>query len=278
MTNIYIGTCGFAYLDWEGYFYPPKLPAYDRLSYYADRFRAVEIDSTFYRIPRANDIEKMVKRTRKEFRFTVKAHQSITHEFGLSAAEFGAFRRAVAPIVNSGRLGAILAQFPPAFQCTRDSVQMLRTIRAEFYDMPLAVELRHHSWNRPETFDFLRKHNIACCSADVPALENLFPPHAERTADFAYIRLHGRNAAFWQHARTAAERHNYLYSEEELEEWAARIEQLAQDSSAVYVMLSNIYEAKAIVNARQLARRLGLPFVGIAVRSPHQEQPKLALA
>lgn len=276
--HIYLGTCGFAYPDWEGYFYPPKLPVYDRLSYYADRFHAVEIDSSFYRIPRPEDVEKMVKRTRKEFRFTVKAHRSITHEFDLSAAEFGAFRRMVAPLVRAGRLGAILAQFPPAFRCTRDSVQTLRAIREEFYDMPLAVEFRHHSWNRPETFEFLRKHSIACCSADVPLLDSLFPPSFERTAEFAYVRLHGRNAALWLHARTAAERHNYLYCEEELEEWAERIEQMAQEASAVYVMFSNIHQAQAITNARQLAHRLGLPHVGSAVRSPHREQAALALA
>ena len=279
--NIYIGTCGFAYPDWDGFFYPPAIPARDRLVYYADRFRAVELDSFFYHLPRPEAVEKMAKRTRKEFRFTVKAHRSITHDFDMSAAEFGAFRKAVAPLVNAGRLGAVLAQFPPAFQCTRASVQTLRTIREEFEDLPLAVEFRHCSWNRPETFEFLRQQKIAYCAVDEPALPSLLPSTLNtsiiRTAEFSYVRLHGRNTTTWLQARTAAERHNYLYSVEDLELWAERIEAIAQESSAVYVMFSNVYEAQAVVNARQLAQRLGLPAPPAMRRSGGVEQPELAL-
>src|SRR5215208_2132926 len=79
--SIYIGTCGFAYPEWDGLFYPPAIPARDRLIYYADRFGAVELDSFFYHLPQPEMVQKMVRRTRKEFRFTVKLHRSITHEF-----------------------------------------------------------------------------------------------------------------------------------------------------------------------------------------------------
>lgn len=277
--NIYIGTCGFAYPEWEGYFYPPSNPARDRLGYYADRFRAVELDSFFYHIPRADVVERMAKRTRREFRFAVKAHRSITHDFDLTAAEFGAFRKAVTPLMEAGKLGAVLAQFPPAFQCTRDSVQSLRAIREEFDDLPLSVEFRHCSWNRPETFEFLQKHRIAYCAVDEPALDTLLPSSGSipRTTDFVYVRLHGRNQAKWLHARTASERHNYLYTQEELEPWAANIETIAQEVNAVYVMFSNVYEAQAITNARQLAQRLGLP-VTFDSRRETALQTALALA
>jgi uncharacterized protein YecE (DUF72 family) len=242
-----------------------------------DRFCAVEIDSSFYQIPPADVLEKMAKRARRDFRFTVKAHKSITHGFDLSSAEFGAFRRSIAPLVNAGKLGAVLAQFPPAFQCTRDSVQMLRAIREEFYDLPLAVEFRHASWERPETVEFLRKHAIAYCAADAPSPDSAAQPLIVCTANFAYVRLHGRSPR-WHDARTVAERHNYLYSEEELETWAARIETLAENACAVYVMFSNIYEAKAVANARQIARLLDLPSVGVPNRRLHRMQPELALA
>ena len=262
--NIYIGTCGFSYPDWDGHFYPPEMPARDRLHYYADRFRTVELDSLFYHIPSPDMIEKMVKRTRKEFRFNVKLHRSITHDFDLSAAEFSGYKRAIAPIVASGKLCAVLAQFPPAFHCTRDSVQMLRTIRDEFEDLPLTVEFRHKSWNRPETFEFLRKQKIAYCAVDEPALPASV---ITRTADFVYVRLHGRNAATWFNARTASERHNYLYSDEELNSWAVRIQDAAREASAVYVLFSNVHEGKGALNARQLAVKLGLP-AGPAITKP----------
>lgn len=278
--SIYIGTCGFAYPDWEGPFYPPGIAPRDRLSYYADRFRAVELDSFFYRLPRPEDVEKMAKRTRKEFRFTVKAHRSITHDFDMSAAQFGNQRKAVAPLMQAEKLGAILAQFPPAFQCTRDSVQTLRTVREELEGLPLAVEFRHASWNRPDTFEFLRKHGIAYCAVDEPALDTLLPPALVQTADFLYVRLHGRNEAKWLHARTAAQRHDYLYTDEELDGWAARIAEAARNASATYVMFSNVYEGQAVENARELARRLGVPtsFAGRRrgrVETP--EQPALSL-
>lgn len=276
--NITIGTCGFAYPDWDGYFYPPGIPARDRLTYYAERFRAVELDSLFYQLPRPETMEKLARRVRKEFRFTVKVHRSITHVMDHAAAEYGAFRRAVAPLENAGKLGAVLAQFPPSFQCTRDSVRTLREVREELHDLPLTVEFRHSSWNRPETFAFLRKHNIAYCAVDEPALEGLLPPVVERTAEFAYVRLHGRNAATWLTARTAAERHNYRYSEEEIEEWAGRIESLAGDVEAVYVMFSNVHDAHAITNARQLAEKLGHPLDILPRRHRPQAQAELALA
>jgi uncharacterized protein YecE (DUF72 family) len=276
--GIYIGTCGFSYPDWEGHFYPPAMPARDRLTYYAERFRAVELDSFFYHLPRPEVVEKMVRRTRKEFRFTVKMHRSITHDFDVAAAEFGAFKKAVAPIANAGRLGAVLAQFPPAFTCTRDSVQVLRAIREEVEGLPMAVEFRHSSWNRPETFEFLKKQGVAYCAVDEPALDGLMPPVIARTAEFAYVRLHGRNTTRWLHARTAAERHNYLYSEEELDEWAKRIEEVGKTADDVYVMFSNVYEARAVTNARDLMQRLGLPVTPFDRRLERSGQAELSLS
>lgn len=275
--SIYIGTCGFAYPDWDGHFYPPGMPARDRLGYYAERFRAVELDSAFYHLPRPETLEKMAKRTPKEFRFTIKAHQSITHGFDLAAAEFGAFRKAVAPLAAAGKLGAVLAQFPPAFQCTRDSVHVLREIRAELHDLPLAIEFRHRSWNRPETFEFLRKHALIYCAVDEPTLDGLMPPVVARTAETVYIRLHGRNSAKWLNARTAAERHNYLYTDDELQEWADRIQRTAEEAREVYVLFSNVYEAKAIANARRLSEMLGLPTAPARRRQEPDLQRELTL-
>jgi uncharacterized protein YecE (DUF72 family) len=242
----------------------------------------VELDSFFYHLPKPEMVQKMVRRTRKEFKFTVKLHRSITHEFDLSAAEFSGFLRATTPLVEAGRLGSVLAQFPPAFQCTRDAVRTLRTIREELAELPLAVEFRHKSWNRPETFDFLRKEHIAYCAVDEPNVEYLMPAEMNEsvmvTAANAYIRMHGRSRSRWLQARSAAERHRYDYSEKELEEWAVRIEEVQTRAANVFVMFSNVPEAKAAANARWLANRLGIPASHSAKRPETTEQTEMLLA
>jgi uncharacterized protein YecE (DUF72 family) len=276
--SIYIGTCGFSYSAWDGLFYPPGTRPGDRLNYYADRFQAVELDSTFYNIPAADQLERMAKKTRKEFRFAAKLHRSITHEFDLSAAEFAPFRDAVQPLAEVGKLGAVLAQFPPAFHCTREAVHLLRTVREELPGLPMAVEFRHESWDRPETETFLRKHGIVWCAVDAPARTELPRPDIRLTGDFAYIRLHGRNADRWFEARSAAERHNYLYSPPELDEWAERIAEAARQVSSVYVLFSNVHEAKAVTNARQLAQRLGVPIGPSIGKAASAAQTELAFS
>jgi uncharacterized protein YecE (DUF72 family) len=139
------------------------------------------------------------------------------------------------------------------------------------------VEFRHKSWNRPETFEFLRKQKIAYCAVDEPALPDLPAPVITRTADFVYVRLHGRNAATWFNARTASERHNYFYSDEELDTWAVRIQDAAREASVVYVLFSNVHEGKGAQNARQLAIKLGLPAGPTITKPANLGQLEMAL-
>lgn len=265
--NIYVGTCGFSYPEWEGRFYPPSLTPRDRLAYYADRFRAVELDYSFYHLPESADLQKMIRRTRREFRFLIKAHRSLTHAETLSENGLADFGEAISPLMRSGRLGAVLAQFPASFCCTREAVRHLRALRDGLADTPLAIELRHASWDRPETLAFLERHAIALCLTDSLRQGKLPLPPLPRTADFLYLRLSGREATQAQSAPGDCREGSLL------DNWAERIEEAAETAEAVYVLFNDIRNAPG--QARSLAQRLGLPVFRSVMKREHQ--PRLAL-
>lgn len=262
--SIYVGTCGFSYPEWEGRFYPPSLPPRDRLAYYADRFHAVELDYSFYHLPESANLEKMVRRTRREFRFLIKAHRSLTHAETLSESVLAEFRQAISPLTRSGRLGAVLAQFPASFCCTREALRRLSAVRDGLADTPLAVEFRHASWDRPETRAFLEKHRIALCLTDSLRQEGAPLPPLPRTADFLYLRLSGREAA--QPQGESGDCGEGL----PLENWAERIEEAAETAEAVYVLFNDIQNAPG--QARLLAQRLGIPVFRSVMKRERQMQ------
>jgi uncharacterized protein YecE (DUF72 family) len=264
--NIYVGTCGFSYQEWEGTFYPPALPLRDRLTYYAERFRAVELDFSFYHLPEATNLEKMIRRTRKEFRFLIKAHRSLTHADNLSENALEEFREAISPLTRSRRLGAVLAQFPASFCCTREAVRHLRTLREGLADTPLAIEFRHVSWDRPQTLAFLEKYGIALCLTDSLQEERLPLPPLPRTADFLYLRMGRWETAELQSAPTDSG------EESPLDSWAQRIEEEAETAEAVYVLFNDIRQANAPKRARMLAQRLGMPVFRSVMKRGRQTQ------
>jgi uncharacterized protein YecE (DUF72 family) len=267
--SIYVGTCGFSYPEWEGTFYPPALPLRDRLTYYADRFRAVELDFSFYHLPEATNLEKMIRRTDKEFRFLIKAHRSLTHAETLSEKALSQFREALAPLLRRRRLGAVLAQFPASFRCTREGVRHLRSLRDGLANIPLAMEFRHESWDRPQTLAFLERHEIALCLTDSLQKEGLPLPTLPRTADFLYLRLGGLGAA---PMRDAPDDPGEGAS---LESWAQRIEEAEQTVEAVYVLFNDIRQANTPKQARLLAQRLGIAVLRSVTK--RETQPQLAL-
>jgi uncharacterized protein YecE (DUF72 family) len=156
---------------------------------------------------------------------------------------------------KAGKLGAVLLQFPFSFHRTGESTAYLSALLKRFADYPLAVEVRHASWNDPEVFALLREHRAAFCNIDQPVIGRSLGPSAESTSPIGYIRLHGRRYDTWfsddpgvpQH-----ERYNYLYSAKELTPWAGRIRNVAEKTRDVFVVTNNHYLGKAVVNALQL--------------------------
>ena len=256
----FIGPAGWSYGDWTGIVYPPEVVRRrGQLAYLAQSFNLVEINNSFYRIPEPRSAARWAGTAalRPDFRFTVKLFQGFTHERELDSRQVAAFREALAPLAEAGVLGCVLAQFPWSYRCGRAEKIHLRRVLDAFAGYPLAVEVRHGSWDVPEFFAWLRERGVAFCNIDQPVIGDSLGLTALATAPRAYLRLHGRNRAAWFAADTdAAQRYNYLYSGEEIATLAAAAETLAAAAGDVYVVTNNHYRGKAVFNALQLSRRL----------------------
>jgi len=202
-------------------------------------------------------IEKVAANAR--FLFTAKLWQRFTHELTGTATDEKEVRTGFDVLRAAGKLGAVLLQFPFSFHKNEETTAYLSKLLKRFADYPLVVEVRHATWNVPGTLELLREREAGFCNIDQPLIGKSLKPSAERTAPVGYVRLHGRRYDTWftdnadvpQH-----ERYNYLYSAEELQPWAARTKQVAEDASDVYVVTNNHYQGKAVVNALELIAML----------------------
>lgn len=263
---ILLGTAGFSYVDWRGVFYPARLPAGDMLSFYASRFRAVELDFTYYRMPSAATLGSMAKRTPPGFEFCVKAFRGMTHEPpeqpGDLAGLFYQFVDALRPLRDDGKLGCVLLQFPWSFRWGAAGLGYLEACADLLRGIPTVVEFRNSGWMaepvRARVLGRLREIGLGFCAVDEPRLRGLMPPLAAATTDTGYVRFHGRNAAKWWKHDMASERYDYLYTEDELREWTGRIEQLARETVKTYVFFNNCHAGHAATNAAMMASLLDL--------------------
>jgi uncharacterized protein YecE (DUF72 family) len=181
--NLYVGTSGYSYKEWKGTFYPGDLPKERMLRYYGERFRAVEINGTFYRMPTASGLEAWAGEVPADFRFVIKAPQQITHVRRLKGADGPASRLLEAVEALKDRLGSLLFQLPPNF---KKDVVRLRAFLALLPRRRTAFEFRHPSWFDEEVFGLLRENRAALCVAEAEGdLE--VPPVS--TADWGYLRL-----------------------------------------------------------------------------------------
>jgi uncharacterized protein YecE (DUF72 family) len=204
------------YDDWSGIVYPPEVvKRRSQLAFLAQSFNLVEINNSFYRIPEPRSAARWAGSVagRPDFRFTVKLFQGFTHGRELDSGPVAAFREMLAPLAEAGVLGCVLAQFPWSYRCGRTEKIHLRRVLDAFAAYPLAVEVRHGSWDVPEFFAWLRERGVAFCNIDQPVIGDSLGLTAHATAPRAYLRLHGRNRAAWFAADAdAAQRYNYLYS------------------------------------------------------------------
>ncbi|HEY5094104.1 MAG TPA: DUF72 domain-containing protein [Candidatus Eremiobacteraceae bacterium] len=283
---IRVGTCGFSYREWVGPFYPRGLVQTDYISYYAQIFDAVEIDSTYYAVPAPSMFERLDRRTPAGFRFTVKAPGGVTHSPAGTTPDEDEAQRFLASLESiraSGKLAAVLAQFPNGFRPSPDAFRRLDWLRRAWPDIAIVVEFRHRDWQRPETLRRLLALGLGWCNVDEPAQSSLLRPDAQTTSRIGYIRFHGRNAATWWNHEKPADRYAYLYSAAELEEWLPRIEQVVDKTDETFVFFNNHANGQATVNARQMAGMLHVaklaPEIG-APRGPDQapdDDPRLKL-
>ena len=253
---ILIGTSGFHYADWVGAFYPPTLPKDEWLAYYSQHFRACELNFSYYRVPTAHTLARMLEQSEGRVTFAIKAHQEMTHARGDNAAVFAAFIEALKPLREAAVLGCVLAQFPFSFHATRANSKSLERFRERMGEIPLVIEFRNHRWGREATFALLKRLNCGFCCVDEPRLDGLLPPLAVATSEIGYVRFHGRNQEKWWQHDTPEERYSYQYVEAELQEWTPKIQTLQTNTRAVYVFMNNHPQGHAVDNAKQLERLL----------------------
>jgi len=253
---ILVGTSGFHYADWVGAFYPPTLPKGEWLAYYSQHFRACELNFSYYRMPTAQTLARMLELTGGRMQFVIKAHQEMTHERGENAAVFAQFSEALHPLREAGVLGGVLAQFPFSFHATRTNSEYLERFRERMEPIPLIIEFRNHRWIREASFDLLKRLNCGFCCVDEPRLPGLLPPLAVATSEIGYVRFHGRNQEKWWQQDAPEERYMYSYSDAELQEWTPKILMLSQKTTHTYVFMNNHPKGHAVDNATRLEQLL----------------------
>jgi len=246
---VYVGTSGYSYDDWVGPFYPDKLAKSNFLQYYAERFGCVEVNYTYYRMPNAQTLAAMSRKTGPEFRFTVKATGELTHERSGRPEAFQEFSRALQPLIDEGKLGCVLAQFPHSFGPVEGNWDYLRWFKDQLPGLPVVVELRNAAWVCRDTINALGQMQIGFCCVDEPRLKGLMPPVAGATSPVGYLRFHGRNSAKWYNHDEAWERYDYLYAPDELAEWVDKVARIKAQSEDTYVFFNNHYNAQAVQNA-----------------------------
>ena len=285
-AEIRVGTCSWADEALSKYWYPKGTPAGARLASYAKHFGTVEVDSTYYRLPVEEMVERWAERTPEGFVMHVKAFGVMTRhpvkveqlppdlrdeapkdERGrvdrppreFRGEVFRRFLAALEPLRSAGKLGGILFQFPPYVVPKEASYDYLAWAREQVGDDEMLVEFRHRSWyedeQREETLRFLEEHRMAHVVVDAPRSEGKNVPLTVQalTTPLLYVRMHGRNAETWNvRGKSAAERFDYLYSEEELAEWVEPLGELAGQAEQAFVLFNNNNRSR--VGGREVAQ------------------------
>ena len=253
---IRVGTSGFSYADWVGPFYPAALPKQDFLSYYSQHFETCELNFSYYRLPTAQSLARMLEKSGGQVEFTIKANKGMTHERKNNRQIFLDFRKALQPLLQAGKCGCVLAQFPYSFHATQENLDYLKAFKEWMQDVPLVVEFRNQKWIKQDNFSLLKELDYGFCCVDEPALRGLLPPLAVATSQIGYIRFHGRNRDKWWQHDDPAERYEYLYTDAELQEWVPKIQALEGITDKVYVFMNNHPKGKAVQNATRLQQLL----------------------
>ena len=248
LGEVRLGTSGWSYKEWEGPFYPKGEKK--KLTYYSKFFDTVEIDSTFYAYPSAGMILGTIKNTPPGFVFSAKLPKLITHEKTLDLGrgvreDLFRFLHLMKPLIEEEKLGPLLIQLPPSFTYSGGLGKLEAFLRILPTDVSFAVEFRNKSWlDKEDAFDLLREHNVAITTVDEP----LLPPDTTTTADFAFVRWHGRGDRPW---------YNYRYGEEELQGWSKKVEAISTKTKKVYGYFNNHFRGFAVENGLKMMELLG---------------------
>lgn len=261
--------------------YSADTKSYEKLQEYSSHFPVVELDSSFYAVQPIRNIEKWVKETPERFQFIVKAYQGMTghdrreteNPFETKKEMFQAFRESIEPLREAGKLGAVLFQFPPWFECKQDYVKYIRYCKMQMKGIPVALEFRHQSWYeeryKQQTLQFMKQEEWIHAIADEPQAGKGSVPFVPvvTTKEKVIIRLHGRNVHGWNYSGNLnwrKVRYLYEYSEQELTAMAEEVKRLEKQCKEVIVLFNNNSGGHAAGNAKQFQQILGIEFDGLA--------------
>jgi uncharacterized protein YecE (DUF72 family) len=302
--KILAGTASWSDPGFVERWYPKKMPAHERLAWYAQHFEMVEVNSTFYSVPDMRTVERWAAATPKDFVFDVKLHQlfsfhstnrkllppelqrlaqadakgKVTATESLRDALLKSFLRPMSILQSAGKLGVLLLQLSPAFSPRKHELGELEPFIAQLVDYQLAIEFRNRNWVVDEhlgsTIGFLRKHRVGFVNVDAPSAEHfsIVPSELNEVTNptFSYLRLHGRDAKAYLTGKTVATRFDYNYSDDEISDVAERSKQLAREADAVHVVFNNNnldYAPRAAIRLRKA--------LGQKVASPQTETLEL---
>jgi len=260
--RIFVGPAGWSYPDWKKILYPdPRPRGFHEATFLANFFDTIEINTSFYHPMQPAHAEQWIDRVaaNPRFLFTAKLWKKFTHEEETTSADAELVCAGFDILRNANRLGAMLLQFPFSFHNTPETLTRLKRLLDQFQNYPLVVEVRHSSWAKKEFYELLHERRVGFCNIDQPVIGRSIKPSERVTSRIGYVRLHGRRYDTWfsdDPASPPSERYNYLYSEEELQPWAERIEHVAENAETTFVVTNNHFQAKGIVNALQLMNLL----------------------
>ena len=296
-SKILVGTASWSDPGFVERWYPKKMPAHERLAWYAQHFEMVEVNSTFYSVPDLRTVERWCAATPNDFVFDVKLHQLFSFHStqakllppalqriaktdskgkviaspDLRDSMLEIFLAAVSILKSHQKLGVLLLQLSPAFSPRKHELAELEPVISRLRDYSLAIEFRNRNWvvddQEKSTTDFLRDHNVGFVNVDTPAAEHfsILPAELNEVTNpkFSYLRLHGRNAKAYLTGKTVAARFDYDYSGKEIEEVADRSRKLADETKEVHVVFNNNnldYAPRAAIRLRKaLGQKVSAP-------------------
>jgi len=239
--KLFIGTSGWAYGHWDGIFYPKDLPVKDKLKYFSKYFKTVEINYSFYHLPRPSTYQNWYNQTPEDFIFAVKASRFITHIKRLQGVKEAWKTFLENALYLKEKLGPILFQFPPSFRANEIKIKRLEDFLKLITKNKLqyAFEFRHKSWCDKKVYNLLKKYKAAWVIADSPS----YPKSEEVTTDFIYVRMHGSKVLF-----------SSKYTKKKLQVLSEKIKKYLKQGLNVYVYFNNDAMGYAIENAKELLK------------------------
>ncbi len=264
-TPVLVGPSGWNFPHWEGVIYPAGKPkGFHPLQFIAERFDAVEIPATFESYPRPEVLKLWLDKSacNPRFQFVARLHRQFTHERGLDVPSVEAFCTALRPLRRAKKLGALLVTFPWSFRFTQENRDYFIQLRRAFAEFPLVAEMRHESWGCSEAVGTFIDYRVGFANIDQPDHIRAMSPASNLTSGIGYVRLHGKQRPDWYvdfEERQPSRGAGYKYSVAELDQWQARIQDVAAFADKSFVFFTNDAGGQSFWNAMEMHRRFATP-------------------